>query len=61
MADFSKTTTEFKPFYATVAYKFYRQGKVHADGAAFTAKHTATYNPYWRNVSNPPDRSPYMM
>jgi hypothetical protein len=61
MADFSKTTTGFKPCYATVAYKPYRQGNVHADGAASTAGHSATYSPYWRNVSNPPDRSPYMM
>lgn len=35
MADLYKTATGFKPAYANVAYKPYRQGgNVHADGAA---------------------------
>lgn len=61
MADLYKTATCFKPAYANVAYKPYRQGNVHADGAASPNLASKTYGPAWRNISNPPDRSPYMM
>jgi hypothetical protein len=45
MADFSKTTVGFKPSYATVTYKPYRQGNVHANGPASNSHHSASYNP----------------
>jgi len=61
MADFSKTTTGFKPAYSNSVYKPYHQGNQYAHGQANSSLASNSYDPAWRNISCPPDRSPYMM